>query len=131
MQMKFNFHGQEFTIKRFEYVSEYQNQNLLGFVYEIELSDASTDLSLISYITNGKEYVVNGHIVSNIKLSCDRQQLNLLNDYTSGLTVHNLPLINNAFWVCTGGFCNAAESDICESCGSEKQKSIELMNEDV
>lgn len=43
MQMKFNFHGQEFTIKRFEYVSEYQNQNLLGFVYEIELSDASTD----------------------------------------------------------------------------------------
>lgn len=131
MQMKFNFHGQEFTIKRFEPVSEYQNQNLQGFVYEIELSDASTDLSLISYITDGKEYVVNGHIVSNIKLSCDRQQLNLLNDYTSGLTVHNLPLINNAFWVCTCGFCNAAESDICESCGSEKQKLIELMNEDL
>ena len=43
MQMKFNFHGQEFKIKRFEYVSEYQNQNLLGFVYEIELSDTSTD----------------------------------------------------------------------------------------
>lgn len=129
MQMKFNFHGQEFTIKRFEYVSEYQNQNLLGFVYEIELSDTSTDLSLISYIVDGEEYVVNGHIVSNIKLNYDRQQLNLLNDYTSDLTVNTLPLIKDKFWVCSCGFCNAAKSDVCESCGSEKQNLIELMNE--
>ena len=131
MQMKFNFHGQEFTIKRFELVSEYQNQNLLGFVYEIELSDASTDLSLISYIADGEEYVVNGHIVSNIKLNYDRQQLNLLNDYTSDLTVNTLPLIKDKFWVCSCGFCNTAKSDVCESCGSEKQNLIELMNEDL
>ena len=129
--MKFNFHGQEFTIKRFEYVSEYQNQNLLGFVYEIELSDTSTDLSLISYIADGEEYVVNGHIVSNIKLNYDRQQLNLLNDYTSDLTVNTLPLIKDKFWVCSCGFCNTAKSDVCESCGSEKQNLIELMNEDL
>lgn len=131
MQMKFNFHGQEFTIKQFELVSEYQNQNLQGFVYEIELSDVSIDLSLISYIADGVEYVVNGDIVSNIKLGYDRQKLNLLNDYTSGFTVNILPLVKDTFWVCTCGFCNAEVSGVCESCSSEKQKLIELMNEDL
>lgn len=131
MQMKFNFHGQEFTIKQFELVSEYQNQNLQGFVYEIELSDVSIDLSLISYIADGVEFVMDGHIVSNISLIYDRQKLNLLNDYTSGFTVNILPLIKESFWVCTCGFCNTEESGVCESCGCEKQKLIELMNEDL
>ena len=71
MQMKFNFHGQKFTIKRFEHVSEYHNQNLLGFVYEIELSDASTDLSLISYIADGEEYL------SLIHISCQLSKIML------------------------------------------------------
>lgn len=131
MQMKFDFHGQEIIIKRFDIVSEYQNQNLQGLVYEIDLNDESTDLLLKSYIINGKEYILKGELISNIKLIQNQHQMNLLSDYTSDLTTNNIPLITDSCWVCTCGFCNTNESDNCEFCGIEKQKVLDVMKENL
>ena len=108
----------------FNVVSDYNNENAVGCVLEINLKDSSSDLVVEEEIVGGVEYVSSGNTVEIHYESVSKEKEQYLK--SKGL-IEVYPQIGDGYWVCSCGRIN--NYDNC-ACGKNRESIEGVLNYD-
>ena len=130
MRLYLNVNGEKIEKDDFVVSSNYRNRNVMGFLLERDLIDEGENVTIESYVVDGKKQELPKEYMVGFSFHNDQQKFQALMDFTDFLTKEMImaPYFDREKWVCACGYTNQITDPICPVCASRKEIMQELYN---
>lgn len=127
-QVTFIRNGVEYSINKFNVVSEYKDENIVGVAFEIPTDDLAVDITIVKEVVDDKTYISTGNLVTYSENKPPRED-DYLKEKIEGYKAHHAvyPNIADTYWQCSCGRIHLNDCDEC-SCGLTKEIAEEIVN---
>lgn len=125
-RITFLHNGKEYSCDSFSVVSNYNDSNVVGCAFELELEDMNSDLAIKEEIINGIIYSSSDHLTEIHTGSIDNDDLLFLKK--KGIVENVYPQIKKEYWICSCGRINNKD-EACR-CGKSVAEAERVMNYD-
>lgn len=132
MRLYLHHHGEHIQIDAFTIVSQYGNENIMGFILERDLIDEAVDIRIEGYVYNGKKIDVKEAYIQGCSFVQDVMRLDALK--TFGYLQKDAilaPYVDDKKWICSCGYYNQPKDEICPICANKKERMQQLFACDI
>ncbi len=127
-QITFMRNGIEYSSDKFNVVSEYKDENIVGVAFEIPADGLNTDITILKEIVDNKTYSSSGNVVTYSENKSPSEDDYLKEKFEGYKTHHTVyPSITDKYWQCSCGRIHRIDCNEC-SCGLTKEVAEEIIN---
>lgn len=132
MRLYLHHHGEHLQIDTFTIVSQYGNENILGFILQRDLLDEVLDIRIEGYVYNGKKIDVKEEYMQGCSFVQDTMKLDVLKTfgYMQKDTIL-APYFDDKKWICSCGYYNQLHDEMCLICANKKERMRQLFACDI
>ena len=133
MRLYLNVNGKNIEKDDFVVSTEYHDANVMGFILELDLIDEAKDITIDTYVIDGKKQDLPLEYRVGFKFYDNARKYQALKNFTNTLTddMITVPYFDHDKWVCGCGYTNHVDNTICPICASKKDQMKELHDEDL
>ena len=120
--------GIEYSSDKFNVVSEYKDENIVGVAFEIPADDLAVDITIVKEVVENKTYISTGNLITYSENKPPRED-DYLKEKIDGYKSHHVvyPSIRDNYWQCSCGRIHLNDCNEC-SCGLTKEIAEEIIN---
>ncbi|MEJ8738477.1 hypothetical protein WKT02_13580 [Erysipelotrichaceae bacterium HCN-30851] len=122
MRLYLNINGKVAFQDSFQVVSDYNNQNIMGFIINIDLEEEDKNVEITGYILNGKKIELKEDFID-LNIDFNQEKVNAICEYGGESNTKELitvPQITDNYWLCCCGYINAVNTKICPVCARKQ-----------
>lgn len=133
MRLYLNVNGKNIEKDDFVVSTEYHDANVMGFILELDLIDEAKDITIDTYVIDGKKQDLPLEYRVGFKFYDNARKYQALKNFTNTLTddMITVPYFDHDKWVCGCGYTNHVDNTICPICASKKDQMKELHDEEL